>query len=46
MKRLTVILLAVLGVVLIGAFVLLANWTIPAPSKPVERVIPNDKLPR
>jgi hypothetical protein len=38
---------AVVVVLLIaGGIVLLAMWEIPAPSKPVEKVIPDDRLPR
>jgi hypothetical protein len=41
---LTVILLFV--VLIAGAGIFLATWDIPAPSKPAEVVIPNDRFPR
>jgi hypothetical protein len=31
-------------VVIVGAGIFLATWNIPAPSAPVEKVIPNDRL--
>jgi hypothetical protein len=33
-------------VIIAGACVFLATWTIPAPSTTVERVIPNEKFSR
>jgi hypothetical protein len=37
-----ILLLIVLAVV--GGGIFLATWNIPAPSQPVEKVIPNDRL--
>lgn len=38
---------AVVVVLLIaGGIVLLAMWEIPSPTRPVEKVIPDDRLPR
>ncbi len=31
---------------LVGGIVFLLTWDIPAPTAPVERVIPNDRFPR
>lgn len=39
-----VVILVVLA--LAGALAFLATWDIPAPSTRIERVIPNDRLPR
>jgi hypothetical protein len=44
--RTLVIAAAAVGVVLIGGLALLAAWDIPAPTSRIERVIPNDRLPR
>jgi hypothetical protein len=41
---LTVIILFV--VLIAGAGIFLATWDIPAPTKPAEVVIPNDRFPR
>lgn len=40
------IILAVLAVVVLGGFAVLATMDIPAPTSRIERVIPNDRLPR
>jgi hypothetical protein len=45
-KRSLVIILAVLAIVILGGFAVLATIDIPAPSTRIERVIPNDRLPR
>ncbi len=45
-KRITLVLLGIAIVVIAGGGVLLANWQIPAPTKQVEKVIPNDRLAR
>ncbi len=45
-KRSLVIVLAVLAIVILGGFAVLATIDIPAPSTRIERVIPNDRLPR
>ncbi len=44
MSKLSRVLLFVLLVVLAGGAVFLANWEIPPPSAPVEKVIPNDRI--
>jgi hypothetical protein len=44
MSNLARILLVLLLVVLVGGGIFLATWNIPAPSAPVEKVIPNDRL--
>jgi hypothetical protein len=46
MKLLSRIILITLAVLIIGGAVFLASWDIPAPSAPVEKVIPNDKVLR
>jgi hypothetical protein len=46
MKLLSRIVLITLAALIIGGAVFLASWDIPAPSAPVERVIPNDKVLR
>ena len=40
------IILAVVAVVLIGGAVFLATWDIPAPSRQVEKTLPNDRFPK
>lgn len=40
------ILLLVVAVVLIGGAVFLATWDIPAPSRQVEKTLPNDRFPK
>jgi hypothetical protein len=46
MKRLSVILVALLVVLIVGAGVFLATWNIPAPVAKVEKVLPDDRFPR
>jgi hypothetical protein len=46
MSRLLSALIALVLVVVAGGAVFLATWDIPAPSKTVERVIPDDRFPR
>jgi len=46
MSRLLSALIVLALVVVAGGAVLLATWDIPAPSKTVERVIPDDRFPR
>jgi len=41
-----VIVLVIVVAVLAGGLAFLSTWDIPAPSKPVEKAIPNDKLSR
>jgi hypothetical protein len=45
MMRLSSVLIILLLVGLAGGAVFLATWEIPAPSAPVEKVIPNDNFP-
>jgi hypothetical protein len=45
MMRLSSILILLLLASLAGGALFLATWEIPAPSAPVERVIPNDNFP-
>ena len=45
-KRITIILLAIVVLVIAGGGVLLASWQIPAPTKQLEKVIPNDRFAR
>ena len=40
------ILAALVVLILIGGAAFLAVWEIPAPQKPVEKVLPNDRFPR
>jgi hypothetical protein len=46
MGRLILVALALVLVVLIGGGVFLASWNIPAPSKTVEKVIPDARFPK
>jgi hypothetical protein len=46
MSRIALILLAVVAVVLIGGAVFLSTWDIPPPTAHVEKVIPNERLPK
>jgi hypothetical protein len=46
MGKLVLIALAVIVVLLVGGGVFLAAWDIPAPSTPVEKVIPDAKFPK
>jgi hypothetical protein len=45
-KRSLVIIAAIVVLVILGGFAVLATIDIPAPSSRIERVIPNDRLPR
>lgn len=44
MSNLARVLLVLLIVALVGGGIFLATWNIPAPSAPIEKVIPNDRL--
>lgn len=44
MNLISRIVLVVLALVLVGGAVFLSNWDIPAPSAPVEKTIPNDRV--
>jgi len=46
MSRLLGALIVLALIVVAGGSVFLATWEIPAPSKTVERVIPDDRFPR
>ncbi|MBL0930020.1 MAG: hypothetical protein J0H39_14115 [Alphaproteobacteria bacterium] len=46
MRRTLLVLLAILVLGTAGVVGFLATWDIPAPSARVEKVIPNDRLPR
>ena len=46
MSRIILVLLAILGVLLIGGLLYVAIFDLPAPSKPVEKVIPNERFAR
>jgi hypothetical protein len=45
-KRIGIIVAALVVLVLAGGGVLLASWQIPAPTKQLEKVIPNDRFGR
>src|SRR5258708_12313307 len=45
-KRIALILLAVAILAIAGGGMLLASWQIPAPTKQLEKVIPNDRFGR
>lgn len=45
-KRIAFILLGLAILVIAGGGVLLASWQIPAPTKQLEKVIPNDRFGR
>ena len=44
MRRFLLILLAIFVVVLVGGLLFLAFWDIPAPTAPVEKVIPDSRF--
>ena len=46
MGKLVIVTLAVVLLLLLGGGVFLAVWDIPAPSSPVEKVIPDAKFPK
>ncbi|MFM7344730.1 MAG: hypothetical protein ACKO1J_05080 [Tagaea sp.] len=46
MRKPILILLAVFAVALAGLVAFLATWEIPPPTARIEKVIPNDRLPR
>ncbi|RTR17431.1 hypothetical protein EJ903_18220 [Azospirillum griseum] len=46
MSRFASVLLVLLLLVLCGGVVLLASWDLPAPSKAVEKVLPDERFPR
>lgn len=46
MLKLTVAIIVLIVVLLGGGVAYLALWDIPAPSKSVEKVVPDERLPR
>ncbi len=46
LKRPAVFLILILIVAFAGLLAFLASWDIPAPTTRIERVVPNDRLPR
>ncbi|WP_193552246.1 hypothetical protein [Oleisolibacter albus] len=44
MSKLVQILLLLVLILVVGSVAFLATWDMPAPSAPVERVIPNDRF--
>lgn len=44
MKQVLLGLLVILVLVVVGGFAFLATWSIPAPTQPMEKTIPNDRL--
>ena len=46
MGKLTVVLVIVIALLLLGGGVFLALWNPPAPSAPVEKVIPDARFPK
>ena len=46
MRKSILTLLAVLALALAGLVAFLATWEIPPPTARIEKVIPNDRLPR
>lgn len=46
MRKTILILLAALALALAGLVAFLATWEIPPPTARIEKVIPNDRLPR
>jgi hypothetical protein len=45
-KRISIIIAAIAVLVIAGGGVILASWQIPAPTKQLEKVIPNDRFAR
>ena len=43
-KRISLILLGIAILIIAGGGVMLASWQIPAPTKQLEKVIPNDRF--
>lgn len=46
MGKLVLAALALVFLILVGGGIFLASWDIPAPSKPVEKVIPDARFPK
>ena len=45
-RKISFVIIAIAVLVIAGGAVFLATWNIPPPTKPVEKVIPDAKLPR
>jgi len=46
MKNISLILIAFIVLLLTGGMAFLAMWEIPAPSAPVQKVLPDERFPR
>lgn len=46
MGKLVLAALTLVFLILVGGGIFLASWDIPAPSKPVEKVIPDARFPK
>ena len=46
MSKVAVLALALLGILVLGGLLYVAIFDLPAPSKPVEKVIPNERFAR
>ena len=44
MRRILFGLFLIVVLILVGGFAFLATWSIPAPTQPMEKPIPNDRL--
>jgi hypothetical protein len=44
MKKLSSFFLMLIAVVMVGGAVFLSTWDIPAPTAPIEKVLPNDRF--
>jgi hypothetical protein len=45
-RKISFVIIVIAVLVIAGGAVFLATWNIPPPTKPVEKVIPDAKLPR
>ncbi|MEQ8164721.1 MAG: hypothetical protein RIC93_01450 [Alphaproteobacteria bacterium] len=45
MGKLTVSVVVLVLIVLVGGFVFLSTWDIPAPTRQVEKTLPDDRFP-
>ncbi|MDR3516360.1 MAG: hypothetical protein P4M00_11115 [Azospirillaceae bacterium] len=46
MTRLVTLIFAAILIVLVGGAIFLATWDIPAPTRQIEKPIPDDRLPK
>ncbi len=46
MGKLTIVFVAVIALLLLGGAIFLALWNPPAPSAPVEKVLPDARFPK